>query len=122
MIRGHRFSQRIISDWPFKIISAPKVLNFKTKLDLFLYNSRFDFISCNPALRLVLFDICVSCTNYLIIIKIMKGYHKYVENVRLKYCNRTVTFIMHSLKYKSVKRQFRYNKITRVKSPNRQFN
>jgi len=46
-IRGHSFSQRIINDWntlPFEIVSAPNVLIFKTKLDLFLYDRRFDFL------------------------------------------------------------------------------
>jgi len=45
--RGHSFSQRIINDWntvPHEIVSAPNVLIFKTKLDIFLYNRRFDFI------------------------------------------------------------------------------
>ena len=46
-IRGHSFSQRIVNDWntlPHEIVSAPNVLIFKTKLDVFLYDRRFDFI------------------------------------------------------------------------------
>ena len=46
-IRGHSFSQRIVNDWntlPHEIVSAPNVLIFKTKLDVFLYGRRFDFI------------------------------------------------------------------------------
>ena len=58
MIRGHSFSQRVIIDWntlPFEILSTPNVLIFKTKLDLFLYDCRFDLFSCNYlVLRLVL--------------------------------------------------------------------
>ena len=40
-VRGYSFSQRIINDWntlPLEIVSAPNVLIFKTKLDLFLYD------------------------------------------------------------------------------------
>ena len=46
-IRGHSFSQRIVNDWntlPHEIVSAPNVLIFKTKLDVFLFDHRFDFI------------------------------------------------------------------------------
>ena len=46
-IRGHSFSQRIVNDWntlPHEIVSAPNVLIFKTKVDVFLYDRRFDFI------------------------------------------------------------------------------
>ena len=41
------FSQKIVNDWntlPHEIVSAPNVLIFKTKLDVFLYDHRFDFI------------------------------------------------------------------------------
>ena len=44
-IKGHSFSQRIVNDWntlPHEIVSAPNVLIFKTKLDVFLYDRRFD--------------------------------------------------------------------------------
>jgi len=47
LTRGHSFSQRIINDWnnlPWEIVSAPNVLIFKTKLDVFLYDRRYDFI------------------------------------------------------------------------------
>ena len=48
-IRGHSFSQRIVNDWntlPHEIVSAPNVLIFKTKLDVFFYDRQFDFIRC----------------------------------------------------------------------------
>ena len=47
LLEGHSFSQRIVNDWntlPHEIVSAPNVLIFKTKLDVFLYDRWFDFI------------------------------------------------------------------------------
>jgi len=46
--RKFSFSQRIINDWssyslPNDVVSAPKVFIFKTKLDVFLLNRRFDY-------------------------------------------------------------------------------
>ena len=60
-IRGHSFSQRIVNDWntlPHEIVSAPNVLIFKTKLDVFLYDRRFEMY-----LRLVFIRLCLPYTN-----------------------------------------------------------
>ena len=46
-VRKYRFSQRVVNDWntlPIEVVQAPDVESFKTKLDLFWNQFRFDYI------------------------------------------------------------------------------
>ena len=46
-VRKYSFSQRVVNDWntlPIEVVQAPDVESFKTKLDLFWNQFRFDYI------------------------------------------------------------------------------
>ena len=46
-VRKYSFSQRVVNDWntlPIEVVQVPDVESFKTKLDLFWNQFRFDYI------------------------------------------------------------------------------
>ena len=46
-IRKYSFSPRIIDDWnglPSEIANSPNLLSFKTQLDIFFYNIRYQYV------------------------------------------------------------------------------